>query len=61
MASGESPGWRPGDNNIGDCRYVTWEEMWERFRVTYRNHYPEHELRRIHDKWRRLTAEVAGI
>lgn len=48
------------DLNIGDCRNVTWGEMWLRFRATYegRDRYSEMELKRIHDKWKRLTREI---
>jgi len=50
--------WRGGDNNIGDCRTISWGEMWQRFRAVYGPHYQEAELKRIHDRWRQLSAEV---
>lgn len=53
--------WEPGDRNIGDCRNVSWGEMRDRFRAVYGRDYNEHELKRIHDKWRQLSAEICGI
>jgi hypothetical protein len=52
--------WEAGDRNIGDCREITWGQMWQRFHSVYSRDYSEQELKRIHDKWSRLTAEVCG-
>lgn len=46
--------------NIGDCRDVSWDEMWQRFRATYRAQYSEHQLQQIHVKWKRLGVEIWG-
>jgi hypothetical protein len=49
-------------NGLGDCRDISWQDMWQRFRAVYTGRgYSEAELKRIHDKWRQLSAEVCGI
>lgn len=46
--------------NMGNCTGLTWHQITDRFLNTYLGvqGYSEHELRRIDDKWRRLSSEV---
>jgi hypothetical protein len=44
--------------NMGDCRNLSWNKMLQRFIDCYGGHYTEAELKRIHDKWKRLSAEA---
>lgn len=50
----------PANMNMGDCRNISWGEMWNRFKSVYegRDRYSEAELRRMHVKWKRLTREI---
>jgi hypothetical protein len=44
--------------NMGDCRGLTWGQMLDRFIDCYGGYYTEVELRRIHEKWVRISAEI---
>lgn len=44
--------------NLGDCRNISYNEMWDRYGAIYKNEYAEWELKRIHDRWRRIVADL---
>lgn len=44
--------------NIGDCRDISYREMWERYRAVYAGSHTEHELRQRHEHWKKI---VTGI
>jgi hypothetical protein len=42
--------------NLGDCRELTYGQIWQRFRTVYAPRgVSEHELRNIHLKWKRIV------
>lgn len=51
---------RQSPSNLGDCRNISWADMKRRFIEAYTNPYTEYELIQIHNKWKRIYAEVGG-
>lgn len=43
--------------NLGDCRQIDYTHMWERYLHLYQGAYTEHELRRMHQFWKRIAAQ----
>lgn len=46
------------NRNLGDCRNISYTEMYRRYQDKYAGSYSEHELRRIHLGWKRIMAEL---
>lgn len=41
--------------NLGDCRTLSYGEIWQRYVALYSGVYSEHELRRMHQFWKRMA------
>jgi len=48
----------PQKENNFDARAANYGEMWNWFRDKYIGSYNEHELKKIHNKWKRLAKEA---
>ena len=44
--------------NLGDCRNQPYNRMLERYKKLYGDRYTDHELERMHRRWKQLAASV---
>lgn len=44
--------------NLGLCMNKTYGQIWDRYQHVYKDHYQDWELRRIHDRWKKIAEDL---